>query len=101
MEKVYAEKYKSKEFLEMYNKTKAITEKIEQTDALYYIDCMMQDKMKQITNDIYVLKEDEKEELAEGITRGLEYMKAIVQTVNEVLPDMKKKIDDGIHKIGC
>lgn len=101
IEKVHAEKYKSKDFFEMYNKTKAITEKIEQTDALYYIDCMMQDKMKQITNDIYVLKEDEKEDLAEGITRGLEYMKAIVQTVNEVLPDMKKKIDDGIQKIGC
>ena len=99
LEQVYCDKYKTKEFLSLYQKTKQITEEIDKTDALYYVDCMMQDKIKRITNNIYVLKDNEKSEIMEGISKGIEYMEAIVSTVDEILPEMKKKIEVGIHKL--
>ncbi|MDD3138431.1 MAG: DUF115 domain-containing protein [Lachnospiraceae bacterium] len=100
LEKVYFDKYKSKEFFNMYQRAKDITEVIQQKDALYYVDCMMQDKMKQITDHIYELKDNEKEELIESISKSIEYMDAIVGTISEILPDMTRKIEDGIQLMG-
>lgn len=96
LEKVYLDKYRSKEFLSMYKKVKSLTEDIEQTDAIYFVDCMMQDKIKKATDQIYKIKDNEKEELTEGVSKAIEYMEAIISTVKEILPDLIKKIDEGI-----
>ena len=95
---IHANKYHSKEFVKLYEKTKQYGKRIESISSLYYIDCRIQNKIKELTENIYITKQNEKEELLEAINKGKEYLEVIRDAAIEILPDLTNRIHLGLDK---
>lgn len=98
LELINANKYRNSEMDKMFRQTKELGEKIEKVPSMYYIECRIQNKINELTNDIYSTIENEYEDIKEATKKSLKYFEIIVEATKSTLPDFEKRIQDGIEK---
>ncbi len=90
---VYADKYKTKEFVKLYQSAKEIGEKLDQCPDMDYIRNRIQAQTTAILKSVYHNEEDERKELVAACDYGKRYLQIIKNELEIVIPDVNVKLE--------
>lgn len=89
---VYEGKYKSKEFVRLFQTTKQIGEELDTCPDMEYVKNRIQEQTTEMLKGIYHNEEDERAELIAACEYGVKYLQLIKDELEIVIPDVKKKV---------
>lgn len=92
IEFVYKDKYKTKEFIKLFQETKQIGEELDSCPDMEYIKNRIQEQTTAMLKGVYHNEEDERTELLAACEYGIKYLKLIKNELEIVIPDVEKKL---------
>lgn len=89
---VHQDRYRTRETLNLFKKVTRITEQVENIGAMEYVENHMQKEITQMLDQVYDIQRDEKNEMMEACNMGKQYLQKLLQTAEEILPDIKQRL---------
>lgn len=93
MDYVYEDRYKSKEFVKLFQMTKQISETLDQCPDMEYIKNRIQEQTTAMLKGIYHNEDNERAELLASCEYGRKYLRLIRDELEIVIPDVRKKLE--------
>lgn len=93
MDYVYEDRYKSKEFVKLFQMTKQISETLDQCPDMEYIKNRIQEQTTAMLKGIYHNEDNERAELLAGCEYGKKYLRLIRDELEIAIPDVRKKLE--------
>ena len=92
MEYVYKEKYKTKEFVKLFERTKEIGEALDSCPDMDYVKNRIQEQTTSMLKNVYHNEDEERAELIAACEYGRKYLQLIKNELEIVIPDIEKKV---------
>ncbi len=85
---------KQNEVRKLAEKTAAVTEKIEKTPGMYYIQNLMQDVTNEYLSRVYDTNDDVRADIRKMAEDGKDYLEVVKKTLEESLPRIKAAVEN-------
>lgn len=92
LELAHDDKFKVNEMKRILARTAEVSELVEKAPVMYYIQNKMQSITQEYLEKVYAPKEDTRTEIRDTAQMGSDYLKAVLKTIEESLPEITLRI---------
>lgn len=86
--------YKGREMTKLCEKTGEISQEIENSPVMCFIEYKVQEETRELLSKVYDKSEDERQELVQVVSQGKEYLTLIQNTIKKMIPTIREWLSE-------